>query len=107
MRFVFFPCMFQIHAEVADFWSILEVVTAGRHAELLADLNVTLAQLSRRVEGTVSERLDISLQPVDISMRLPSAEQFHGDVKSLVANGRWLVCCALRLMMPVWHRAMS
>lgn len=77
----------QIHAEVHDFWGVLEAVAASRHHQLLADLNTHLAALARRVEGAVSERLAVPLAPADIRLRPPSLEQLHGDVQELIEKG--------------------
>jgi hypothetical protein len=41
--------MLQIHAEVREFWGVLETVAAARHNELLAALNAHLARLSQQV----------------------------------------------------------
>ncbi len=77
----------QIHAEVHDFWGLLEAVAASRHHQLLTDLNTHLAALARRVEGAVSERLAVPLAPADIRLRPPSLEQLHGDVQELIEKG--------------------
>jgi hypothetical protein len=41
----------QIHAEVREFWGVLETVAAARHNELLGALNAHLARLSQQVGG--------------------------------------------------------
>jgi hypothetical protein len=45
-------CALQIHAEVSDFWGVMEAVAASRHAHLLATLNTHLAALTQQVGGS-------------------------------------------------------
>ncbi|GFR43890.1 hypothetical protein Agub_g5019, partial [Astrephomene gubernaculifera] len=79
--------MGQIHSEVYDFWGVLEACAASRHAELLGALNSHLAALAGRVEGAVSEALQVTLAPADIRLRPPSAEELHSDVQALIDKG--------------------
>eukprot|EP00198_Chlamydomonas_reinhardtii_P007707 XP_001697044.1 predicted protein [Chlamydomonas reinhardtii] len=64
-----------------------QACAASRHAELLSALNTHLAALSRRVEGAVSEALEVRLAPADIRLRPPSAEELHSDVAELIERG--------------------
>lgn len=70
-----------------DFWGVLEAVAASRNTELLRVLNIHLVELSRRVEGAVSEALEVELVAADIRLRPPSAEQLHSDVEELIKKG--------------------
>ncbi|KAG1654245.1 hypothetical protein FOA52_005800 [Chlamydomonas sp. UWO 241] len=79
----------QIHAEVAEFWALMEACAASRHRELLARINVRLAVLSRTVETVVANSLELQvpLEPVSLGMRPPGPEEFHSDLTQLITRG--------------------
>lgn len=79
--------MSQVHADIAEFWHILEACCSSRHAELIRHINRQLESLSRRVEAGVSEALDVKLLPVNIAMQMPSPEEFHADLAQLIRRG--------------------
>jgi len=80
--------MAQVHAEVAEFWGVLEAVAAARHAELLTALNAHLGRLARQVEDSVSHSLGgVALAPVRLRLERPSAQAFHTDLDALIAKG--------------------
>ncbi|KAF5828208.1 hypothetical protein DUNSADRAFT_18020 [Dunaliella salina] len=77
----------QIHAEVSEFWSVLETVAAARHAELLGVLNKHLQELSAKVEAAVSCSLDVRLAPVKLALAPQNIAQFHCSLEALIAAG--------------------
>lgn len=44
-------------------------------------------QPTAQVEATVSASLDVQLDPVQISIAMPSALQFHSNLQMLITNG--------------------
>mmetsp|Transcript_6724 Transcript_6724/g.18809 ORF Transcript_6724/g.18809 Transcript_6724/m.18809 type:complete len:1043 (-) Transcript_6724:248-3376(-) len=77
----------QIDEEVAAFWRDLEESTNLRQHELFGVVNTKLQELAKEVEGVVSEKLDVVLQPANISMSPPSNDQYHEDLKRLFSEG--------------------
>lgn len=77
----------QVEAEVRDFWGSLEQSTNARQRQLFAALNARIAELSAAVEAEVSLTLDCQLEPVDMRLRTPSAEDFHCSLQELLERG--------------------
>jgi hypothetical protein len=72
---------------VADFWHVLEGCTSRRHRQLVAVVNSHLAALSARIEGSVSAALEVRLEPAELRLAVPSAEQFHSNISQLLDQG--------------------
>ncbi|GAX72603.1 hypothetical protein CEUSTIGMA_g59.t1 [Chlamydomonas eustigma] len=77
----------QVHAEVSEFWAVLEACTCARHKELLKSVNKQMEGLSRQIESVVGGCMDVSLNPVSLKLTAPSAEQFHSDLQDLINKG--------------------
>lgn len=79
--------MNQLQNEVGEFWRVLEECTRARHSEMLKQVNHHLGKLSREVENMVSSALDVHLEPVNVALQLPTAEQFHSNLHDLIQKG--------------------
>lgn len=73
--------------QVRAFWHELEVSANGHQEVLLGRLNTHLAEITQEIEAVVGEALAIELQPVAISLPLPSAQDFHETLAELFAQG--------------------
>ncbi len=54
---------------------------------LFAALNKHIRELATAIESTIDVALDVQLNPVDLSIHPPDAEQFHLDLQALLAAG--------------------
>ena len=81
----------EIEREVAEAWRVMEGATNARAGALVESLNGTLDELSLRVEGAVSEALEVRLDPVTVNLAVPDAMQFHDDLQELIEKGGWAV----------------
>lgn len=77
----------QVEAEVRDFWGSLEQSTNARQRQLFSAINARIAELSAAVEAEVSLTLCCQLEPVDMRLRTPSAEDFHCSLQELLERG--------------------
>ncbi|KAL4419401.1 hypothetical protein ABPG77_003375 [Micractinium sp. CCAP 211/92] len=77
----------QVEAEVRDFWGSLEQSTNARQRQLFAAINARIAELSAAVEAEVSLTLHCQLEPVDMRLKTPSAEDFHCSLQELLERG--------------------
>jgi tRNA U34 5-carboxymethylaminomethyl modifying GTPase MnmE/TrmE len=77
----------EIDQEVRGFWHQLETATNERQRALLRRLNGHLEGLSRAIEAVVAERLSVRLEPVDLRLQPPTAQQFHDSLQRLFAAG--------------------
>lgn len=77
----------QVEAETRDFWGSLEQSTNQRQRQLLSAINARIRELSAAVEKEVSLSLHCSLEPVDMRLKPPSAEQFHVNLQQLLQRG--------------------
>ncbi|KAI7841857.1 hypothetical protein COHA_004386 [Chlorella ohadii] len=77
----------QIEEEVRAFWASLESATNVRARQLFTAINERMAELCVEIEGEVSEALCCRLEPADIKLAPPTAEQFHADLQALFATG--------------------
>lgn len=77
----------QIEEEVRAFWASLESATNARARQLFAAINGRMSELCAAIEGEVSEALCCRLEPADIRLAPPSAEEFHADLQALFATG--------------------
>lgn len=50
-------------------------------------INRQLESLSRQIEATVGEALDLRLEPVTIAIDPPAAQDFHESLQNLFAQG--------------------
>ncbi|DBA79311.1 TPA: hypothetical protein ACH3X2_007790 [Trebouxia sp. C0005] len=76
-----------IEAEVNDFWQDVEAATNERQRSMFQCINRRLESLSREIEGTVGQVLDLRLEPVTIAMDPPAAQDFHDSLQNLFAQG--------------------
>eukprot|EP00879_Flechtneria_rotunda_P000273 GHRR01000358.1.p1 GENE.GHRR01000358.1~~GHRR01000358.1.p1 ORF type:complete len:929 (+),score=433.08 GHRR01000358.1:324-2789(+) len=65
----------------------MEVATNARASRLITSLNSAIQSLSTKLEGTVSEALQVHLEPVTLRMAAPDACQFHADLTELIDKG--------------------
>jgi hypothetical protein len=73
--------------QVGDFWQDVEVATNERQRSMFQCINRRLESLSREIEGTVGQVLDLRLEPVTIAMDPPAAQDFHDSLQNLFAQG--------------------
>lgn len=73
--------------QVREFWHELEAATNARQAALFEALNAQLERLARRIEATVGDALDITLEPAELAIAPPTPEQFHADLRDLFSAG--------------------
>ncbi|KAL3150332.1 hypothetical protein ABBQ32_000177 [Trebouxia sp. C0010 RCD-2024] len=76
-----------IEAEVRDFWQDVEAATNERQRAMFQCINRRLESLSRQIEATVGEALNLRLEPVTIAMDPPAAQDFHESLQNLFAQG--------------------
>lgn len=76
----------QIHAEVSEFWSVLEAAAAQRHRQLLRRVNGALHVVTARVEALVSERLQVRGALVSV--------QLHVGRRYVVVHVQFGICFA-------------
>ena len=74
-------------AQVRDFWQDVEAATNERQRDMFQCINRQLESLSRQIEATVGEALDLRLEPVTIAMDPPAAQDFHESLQNLFAQG--------------------
>ena len=77
----------QVEAEVRAFWHELEAAAASRQQSLFGIVNEKLQELAAEAEGVLSHRLDVRLEPVDLSIQAPSFAQQHTDFSELFSQG--------------------
>lgn len=70
-----------------EFWHELEAATNARQAALFEALNRQLERLARRIEATVGDALDVTLEPAALAIAPPTPEQFHADLRELFSAG--------------------
>jgi hypothetical protein len=73
--------------QVGDFWQDVEAATNERQRSMFQCINRRLESLSREIEGTVGQVLDLRLEPVTITMDPPAAQDFHDSLQNLFAQG--------------------
>lgn len=73
--------------QVRDFWQDVEAATNERQRDMFQCINRQLESLSRQIEATVGEALDLRLEPVTIAMDPPAAQDFHDSLQNLFAQG--------------------
>ncbi|DBA78877.1 hypothetical protein WJX77_008617 [Trebouxia sp. C0004] len=76
-----------IEAEVNDFWQDVEAATNERQRSMFQCINRRLESLSREIEETVGQVLDLRLEPITIAMDPPAAQDFHDSLQNLFAQG--------------------
>eukprot|EP00775_Hariotina_reticulata_P005528 gene5528-5762_t len=79
--------MAQIQADVAEAWYVMERATNERAGRLISSLNGAIHRLSARLEGAVSDALEIRLEAVSLRLAAPDACQFHADLSDLIDKG--------------------
>ena len=77
--------------QVRDFWQDVEAATNERQHSMFQCINRRLESLSRQIEATVGEALDVRLEPVTIAMDPPAAQDFHDSLQNLFAQGTIIV----------------
>ena len=73
--------------QVRDFWQDVETATNERQRAMFQCINRRLDSLSRQIEATVGDVLDLRLEPVTIAMDPPAAQDFHDSLQNLFAQG--------------------
>lgn len=73
--------------QVRDFWQDVEAATNERQRAMFQCINTRLESLSRQIEATVGEALDLRLEPVTIAMDPPASQDFHDSLQNLFAQG--------------------
>ena len=73
--------------QIHQFWHDLEVATNDKHQQLIGILNVHLDSLARDVEQVVGAALNLRLEPLDIQLDPPNAQQFHKSIQELFDTG--------------------
>ena len=74
--------------QIHQFWHDLEVATNDKHQQLIGILNVHLDSLARDVEQVVGAALNLRLEPLDIQLDPPNAQQFHKSIQDLFETGK-------------------
>jgi len=82
-----FLCELSAPMQVRDFWQDVEAATNERQRSMFQCINRRLESLSREIEGTVGQVLDLRLEPVTIAMDPPAAQDFHDSLQNLFAQG--------------------
>ncbi|KAL4860024.1 tRNA(adenine(34)) deaminase [Chlorella vulgaris] len=77
----------QIEAETRDFWHTLEQATNQRQRSLFDTINGHMQALSQAIEAEVEGTLHCALEPVDMRLKPPTAEQFHANLTDLLQRG--------------------
>ncbi|GMH36648.1 hypothetical protein BSKO_04521 [Bryopsis sp. KO-2023] len=77
----------QIRSEIGVAWSMIEDLARERHKELIVHTNDHLDRLSHLIETVISKELGIHLDPVDITFKQPSTEEFREKFQDLLASG--------------------
>lgn len=80
--------MTQCLLQVRDFWQDVEAATNERQRAMFLCINRRLESLSRQIEATVGDVLDLRLEPVTIAMDPPAAQDFHDSLQNLFAQGQ-------------------
>lgn len=73
-----------MRSEFAKFWNELEQEAWERQQALFRDLNSKLGPLARRIEETVSRRLEVSLTPVRLQIPAPSLDEMQEQIQGRV-----------------------
>lgn len=71
----------------------MEAATNERQRAMFQCINRRLESLSRQIEATVGEALNLRLEPVIIAMDPPAAQDFHESLQHLFAQGGLQCCC--------------
>ena len=75
-----------LRSEFGMFWNELEQEAWERQKVLFNALNSRLVPLARRIEETVSQRLDISLKPVRLQIPAPSLDEMHEQIQGRIGG---------------------
>ena len=71
------------------------MATNEKHQQLISILNVHLDSLARDVEQVVGAALNLRLEPLDIQLEPPNAQQFHNSIQDLFNTGQILALTLL------------
>lgn len=73
----------------------MEAATNERQRSLFHSINRRLERLSRDIEATVGQVLDLRLEPVTIAMDPPAAQDFHNSLQTLFTQGGGVSYCVV------------
>ena len=73
--------------QIQEFWHELEVATNEKQQQMVGTINQHLSSLARDIEDVVGRTLDLRLEPVDIRMDPPTAQDFHDSLQQLFSSG--------------------
>ena len=73
--------------QIQEFWHELEVATNEKQQQMVTTINQHLSGLARDIEDVVGRTLDLRLEPVDIRMDPPTAQDFHDSLQQLFSSG--------------------
>lgn len=77
----------EFSSEARDFWQATETMANEQQRVLFAKLNSHIRGLAASIASTIDVALDVQLEPVDLSLTPPDAQQFHLDLQALLAAG--------------------
>lgn len=98
----------QIQSEIGIAWATIEDLGRERHKELIDYTNSHLVRLSHLIEAVISKELGIHLDPIDITFKPPTIDEFRDKLHELLNSGinkevwRWKLYFMLRHA-PLMH----
>lgn len=77
----------QIQSEIGIAWATIEELGGERHRELIDYTNSHLGRLSHLIEAVISKELGIHLDPIDITFKPPTIDEFRDKLHELLNSG--------------------